>query len=121
MDESKSTEHLDTEPLDESKTTSSDSRQPEVDDGYEAWVAEPVPQYVIEAYEGFVADLKDLFAHSAANPSDRWVAYRGKQRLGFGANQTPLYNECLAKFPDRQFVIYSISEQPDYTNTVTVV
>jgi hypothetical protein len=95
--------------------------EPKVDDGYEAWMAEPVPQYAIEAYEGFLADLMELLAHREANPTDRWVAYRGRQRLGFGNDQTPLYNECLARFPDGKFRVYWIGKQPDYNNTVTVV
>jgi hypothetical protein len=77
--------------VDESKTMEDRETiaqiEPKVDDGYEAWMAEPVPQYAIEAYEGFLADLMELLAHREANPTDRWVAYRGRQRLGFGNDQ----------------------------------
>jgi hypothetical protein len=121
VDESKTIDHLEVTPTVQPDANPVVPMQSEVDNGYEAWVSEPVPQYAIEAYDGFIADLKELMAHREANPADKWVAYRGRQRLGFGSNQTPLHNECLAKFADGKFCVYHIGEQPHYSDMLTVV
>jgi hypothetical protein len=112
VDESKPIEQSETNGMEHTETNSVIPPQPVVDDHYEAWLAQTVPQYQIDAYEGFLADLEELLAHREANPADRWVAYRGRQRLGFGTDQTPLYNECLAKFRDGKFGVYHIGKQP---------
>jgi hypothetical protein len=100
VDEPNTMEHTESSPIIPSP--------PVVDDGYEAWVSEPVPQHATEAYETYLAELDELLSHLAAHPAERWVAYRNRQRLGFGTDDLTLYHECLAKFPDRRFCLYGI-------------
>lgn len=112
MDESKPIEQSESNAVERGEADSDVPQLPVFDAAYEAWISEPVPQHITEAYEGFIADLDELLAHRAANSADQWVAYRGKLRLGFGSDQTSLHNECLAKFSDAKFGTFSISVQP---------
>jgi len=67
-----------------------------------------IPEHAREAAETYLAELDELMTHLELNPSERWVAYRGRQRLGFGADHRGLYVACLERFPDRQFSVYGI-------------
>jgi hypothetical protein len=67
-----------------------------------------IPQYAREAAETYLAELDELLTHLEVNPTERWVAYRGRQCLGFGSDQRGLYIACLERFPDRQFCVYGI-------------
>ncbi len=72
---------------------------------------EPNPDAEPHAFEAAVAyinDFDELVAHLATHPEERWVAYRGGQRVGFGADHLALLNECSAKFPDGLFRVYGI-------------
>jgi|SRR5579872_3445778 len=117
MEESNSTEFA----VEESKPVIPPETAP--DDGYKAWVSEPAPQHAEQAFRTYLADLDTLLSHLIKNPSDRWVAYRGPQLLGFGSDERTLYRECLAKFPDRQFCLYGIDasarcQDPERTDQV---
>ena len=85
------------------------------------WLQEPIPQYLAEAYQGFLGDLPENLAYREAQPEARWVAYRGNQRLGFHYSETLLYNDCLERFPDSRFGVFSVATQPDNANGATVV
>ncbi len=71
--------------------------------------AEPeMPAFVRDAAAAYEAELDDLLAHLAAHPAERWVAYRGGRRIGFGTDRREFLRACLDRFPDRQFRIYGI-------------
>lgn len=80
----------------------------EPDGGAVEPVVPPAPRHAAEAAEAFRAEFDDLLAHLAKHPGERWVAYRGRKRLGFSSDQLGLYLECLERFPDRQFCVYGI-------------
>src|SRR5437764_1993422 len=67
-----------------------------------------IPEHTAQAAAAYMAELDDLLAHLAAHPEERWVAYRGRQRLGFGTDDLTLYQECLRQFPDGEFHGYGI-------------
>jgi hypothetical protein len=80
----------------------------------------PIPQHAIEAAETYQAELDDLLVHLAKHPDERWVAYRGRQRLGISADDLALHRECLAKFPDGRFCVYGIDGALKYPNDTEV-
>jgi hypothetical protein len=64
------------------------------------------PPAILEAQRVFYEDLPELLKTHRG----QWVAYSGKERLGFGATQDALWDECLARgYPE--FLIRCI--EPD--------
>ena len=47
------------------------------------------PPAILEAHAAFLRDLPELLRERRG----QWVAYRGAQRIGFGATQTALWHE----------------------------
>jgi hypothetical protein len=80
----------------------------------------PVPQHAAEAAETYLAELDELLTHLAQHPDERWVAYRGRQRLGISADHHGLYLACLERFPDGQFFVYGIDGASKYPNDTVV-
>jgi hypothetical protein len=72
------------------------------------------PPLVREAAAAYFAELDELLVHLAAHPAERWVAYYGSRRIGFGSNHPQFHRECQEKFPDGQFRIYRIDEANKY-------
>lgn len=66
------------------------------------------PPDEVAAIHAYIVEFDELLAHLAAHPDEHWVAYRGSQRVGFGADDLALHNECAAKFPDGRFHVYGI-------------
>jgi hypothetical protein len=66
------------------------------------------PPHVRDAATAYFTELDELLAHLATHPAERWVAYRGSQRIGFGTDDLALQRECLEKFPDGLFRVYGI-------------
>jgi hypothetical protein len=66
------------------------------------------PPYARDAATAYRMELDDLLAHLAAHPAERWVAYYGSRRIGFGTDDLALHRECQEKFPDELFRIYMI-------------
>lgn len=91
-----------------SRLTVPEPPQETVTDQNQEWLSETVPQHAYDAMAAYLAELDALLAHLEENPSERWVAYRGNRRLGFGSDKYSLYCECERKFPDREFCIYGI-------------
>lgn len=77
----------------------------------------PIPQHAAEAGQAYLAELDELLAHLAAHPDEQWVAYRGRQRIGYGTDHRDLYTVCLERFPDRQFCVYGIDACAKYPDT----
>ncbi|WP_171471389.1 hypothetical protein [Frigoriglobus tundricola] len=80
------------------------------------------PPHAVEAAATYLAELDDLLAHLLAHPNERWVAYRGRERLGFGTSQRMLYLECVQRFPDQQVCVYGIdacAKCPDDTEILS--
>lgn len=67
--------------------------------------AEP---HVAEAAEAYYAELDDLLAHLAAHPADRWVGYRGRERVGFGPTGYALHQRLEREYPDGRFHVLFI-------------
>lgn len=70
--------------------------------------------HVAEATAAFYAELGELRAHRAAHPADRWVGYRGRQRVGFGPTGAALSWELEKVYPDRQFHVLFIDTANKY-------
>jgi hypothetical protein len=49
------------------------------------------------ARDQFRRDFPQLLAHRATYPAEKWVAYHGETRLGFGATKSELVQMCLAR------------------------
>src|SRR5687768_12288264 len=64
-----------------------------------------VAPLIEQAQQTFEHDLEELLRTHYA----QWVAYSGNQRLGFGPNETSLYERCLAMgLKEGEFVVRSI-------------
>lgn len=70
--------------------------------------------HVAEATAAFYAELGELRAHRAAHPADRWVGYRGRQRVGFGPTGAALSWELEKVYPDRRFHVLFIDTANKY-------
>ncbi|MBX9624653.1 MAG: hypothetical protein K2X82_12670 [Gemmataceae bacterium] len=70
-----------------------------------------------EAAAAYEAELDDLLAHLAAHPADRWVAYRGRQRVRFGPTGHALYQDLIREYPDGQFALFGIDEVDKYPDS----
>lgn len=68
----------------------------------------PAEPHVAEAAEAYYADLDDLVAHLAAHPADRWVGYRGRERVGFGPTGYALRQRLGQQYPDGRFHVLFI-------------
>ena len=79
-----------------------------------------IPEHTAQAAAAYMAELDDLLAHMAAHPEERWVAYRGRQRLGFGTDDLALHQECLRQFPDGEFHVYGIDGSMKCPNDTVV-
>jgi hypothetical protein len=78
----------------------------------------PIPRHAAEAAETYTAQLDELLAHLATHPDERWVAYRGRLRIGFGTDDGALHRACLVRYPDGEFCVYGIDgalKYPDDT------
>jgi hypothetical protein len=64
--------------------------------------------HVVEAAEAYYAELDDLLAHLAAHPQDRWVGYRGRERVGFGPTGYALHQRLEREYPDGRFHVLFI-------------
>lgn len=85
---------------------------------FEEWFNQPTPDYVVEAAAAFHAELDELLEHVKAHPEERWVAYRGGQRVKIGTNDLALYRELAALYPDKRYCVYGIDgplRNPDDT------
>ncbi len=78
------------------------------DDAANTWLSECIPPHARESIVAYTAELDDLLAHLAAYPTERWVVYRGRERVRFGSDKYNLYCDCVKAFPDRDFCIYGI-------------
>lgn len=78
------------------------------------------PPHVVEAAETYYAEIDELLAHLAAHPADRWVAYRGRQRLRFGPTAYALHQELDREFPDQRYSLFGIDEADKYPNDTVV-
>ena len=79
--------------------------------------AEP---HAFEAATAYIAEFDELVARLTEHPDERWVAYRGGQRVGFGTDDLALLNECSAKFPDGLFNVYYIDPTLAYPDETVV-
>lgn len=79
-----------------------------------------MPPHARAATTAFVADFNELLARVVAYPTEKWVAYYGSQRIGFGTSHLQLFDECLARFPDRDFDIYLIDPVLQYPDDTVV-
>jgi hypothetical protein len=75
---------------------------------YPIGVNPDAPPHARDAAIAYRMELDELLAHLAAHPAERWVAYRGSRRIGFGTDHLALHRECQEKFPDGLFRIYGI-------------
>jgi hypothetical protein len=67
-----------------------------------------IPPLILEAQEAFRRDLPQLLKERPG----QWVAYSGEQRIGFGATQLGLYQECLRRgFKEDEFLVRSIEPE----------
>lgn len=80
----------------------------------------PVPEHTAQAAAAFRAELDGLLAHVAAHPDERWVAYRGRQRLGFGTDDFSLWQALERDYPDGRFAVFAIDECAKYPNDTVV-
>lgn len=71
----------------------------------------------LDAAAAYEAELDDLLAHLAEHPADRWVAYRGRQRLRFGPTGYTLRQELIREYPDGQFALFGIDESDKYPDS----
>src|SRR5690348_3993304 len=58
-------------------------------------LSRPVAGIIQAARSQFRVDFQELLAHRAEFPSDKWVAYNGPRRIGFGSSQPELVKTCL--------------------------
>lgn len=72
------------------------------------------PPHARDAAAAYFTELDELLAHLATHPTERWVAYRGSQRVAFGTDHRGLERECLEKFPDGLFRVYAIDATNKY-------
>jgi hypothetical protein len=79
-----------------------------------------VPDHACAAAAAYVAEIDDLLARLATHPDEQWVAYRWRERVGFGTDHLRLLNECLAKFPDGEFSVYYIDPCIKYPDDIVV-
>lgn len=80
----------------------------------------PVPEHTAQAAAAFRAELDDLLAHVAAHPDERFVAYRGPRRLGFGTDDLSLWQALERDYPDGRFAVFVIDECMKYPNDTVV-
>ena len=80
----------------------------------------PIPRHVSDAAAAYDAELDELLIHLAAHPGERWVAYRGHERLGFGTDDLELSRDCLAKYPDGRFCVYGIDASAKYPEDTVI-
>jgi len=66
------------------------------------------PPHARDAAIAYLTELDDLLEHLTAHPQEKWVAYYGRQRIGFGTDYLELFRECAAKYPDGLFQIRGI-------------
>lgn len=78
------------------------------------------PPHARDAAIAYRTELDDLLAHLAAHPDERWVAYRGGQRVGFGTDHRELLLACQEKFPDGLFRVYGIDGADKYPGNTVV-
>ncbi len=78
------------------------------------------PPHARAAATAYFTELDELLAHLAAHPVERWVAYYGSRRIGFGGDDLELHRECQAKFPDGLFRVYMIDEANKYLEDTVV-
>lgn len=57
-------------------------------------VSEPVHPRVAEARVRYRHEFDSLLAHRQQHPDEKWVAYHGATRLGFGRTKVQLIREC---------------------------
>ncbi|MBX9582180.1 MAG: hypothetical protein K2X87_17890 [Gemmataceae bacterium] len=74
----------------------------------------------IASAAAFEAEIDELLAHRAAHPADRWVAYRGPQRLRFGPTGYALHQELIREYPDGEFSLFGIEASVKYPNDTVV-
>src|SRR4051812_2775854 len=58
---------------------------------------QPVPELVAAAREQYLTDFVELLAHRTAHPTERWVAYHGRERIGYGTSKTELVQACRGR------------------------
>lgn len=80
----------------------------------------PAEPHVAEAAEAYYAELDDLIAHLAAHPADRWVGYRGRERVGFGPTRAALHQRLEREYPDGRFHELFIDEVDKYPDSTVV-
>lgn len=78
------------------------------------------PPHVVEAAETYFAELDDLLTHVAEHPADTWVAYRGRQRVGFGPARAVLLQRLEGEYPDGRFHVLFIDEVDKYPDSTVV-
>ena len=57
----------------------------------------PLSPLVAAAREQFHQDFDDLKAHREQHPAEKWVAYHGRTRIGFGASKPALVQRCVER------------------------
>ncbi len=70
--------------------------------------------HAFEAATAYIAEFDDWVIRLATYPAQRWVAYRGRQRGGFGTEHFALLRECSANFPNGLFKVYYIDPMLAY-------
>ena len=78
------------------------------------------PPYARAAATAYFTELDDLLAHLAAYPAERWVAYHGGRRVGFGSNPPEFSRACHERFPDGRCLIYLIDAVDKYPGDTVV-
>lgn len=79
-----------------------------------------MPPRARAATAAFVADFEELLAHAAAHPAEKWVAYYGSERIGFGTSHLKLLDDCEARFSDGEFDVFPIDPVLQYPNDTVV-
>jgi hypothetical protein len=67
------------------------------------------PAIILEARDRYFHDQEELLAHRSAHPDEKWVAYHGQKRLGFGKSQIELIRHGLDRgLSIRDFIVLGI-------------
>ncbi len=78
------------------------------------------PPLMRDAATAYFTELDELLVHLAAHPAERWVAYYGRRRIGFGSNHPEFHRACQEKFPDGLFRVYRIDAANKYLEDTVV-
>jgi hypothetical protein len=69
-----------------------------------------IPPMIQEANDAFDRDLPELLR----THENKWVAYRGSQRIGFGKTKTELYQRCLNDgIPENELLVRCVEPFED--------